>query len=74
VILWFLQESKKHSKKNKGEKEVVNLKQRFLNERHFWNGRGLSDLAKHPYIFEVVKDLNLDFFAVMETNKTDNFK
>jgi len=37
----------------------------------FWNSRGLSDLAKFRYISDAVKDLKLDFIAVMETGKQD---
>lgn len=38
---------------------------------HFWNNKGLSNLAKFKYIYNVVKDHNLDFIAVMETVKLD---
>ncbi|KAJ1275216.1 hypothetical protein BS78_05G119400, partial [Paspalum vaginatum] len=40
----------------------------------FWNSRGLLDLAKYRYISDAVRDLNLDFFAVMETGKQDMSK
>ncbi|WVZ52760.1 hypothetical protein U9M48_003788 [Paspalum notatum var. saurae] len=36
--------------------------------------KGLSDLAKYRYVSEAVRDLNLDFFAVMETGKQDMSK
>lgn len=36
---------------------------------YFWNNRVLSDLAKSKYISDVVKNFNLDFIAVMETDK-----
>jgi hypothetical protein len=37
----------------------------------YWNSRGLSDLAKHRYIEEVIKESNLDFVAIMESGKQD---
>jgi hypothetical protein len=37
----------------------------------YWNSRGLSDLAKHRYIAEVIKESNLDFVAIMESGKQD---
>ena len=37
----------------------------------YWNSRGLSDLAKHRYILEAIREHNLDFVAVMETRKKD---
>jgi hypothetical protein len=40
----------------------------------FWNSRGLSDLAKYRYILEAMRDHNLDFLAIMETEKNDMSK
>jgi len=37
----------------------------------YWNSRGLSDLAKHRYILEAIREPNLDFVDVMETGKKD---
>ncbi|KAL5681451.1 hypothetical protein ACJX0J_007836, partial [Zea mays] len=37
----------------------------------FWNSRGLLDLAKYRYISEALRDHNLDFLAIMETEKND---
>jgi hypothetical protein len=37
----------------------------------YWNGRGLSDLAKHRYITEAIKESNPDFVAIMESGKQD---
>jgi hypothetical protein len=37
----------------------------------FWNSRGLSDLAKHRYIADAIKERNLDFVAIMESGKQD---
>ena len=37
----------------------------------YWNSRGFSDLAKYRYISEAIKEHNLDFVAVMETQKKD---
>jgi hypothetical protein len=46
-------------------------KKGFPNERIFWNSKGLSDLAKHGYIADVIKEGNLDFVAIMESGKQD---
>jgi len=35
----------------------------------YWNSRGLSDLAKYRYISEAIREQNLNFVAVMETEK-----
>jgi hypothetical protein len=35
----------------------------------FWNSRGLSDLAKHRYIADAIKERNMDFVAIMESGK-----
>jgi hypothetical protein len=40
----------------------------------FWNSRGLLDLAKYRYISEALRDHNLDFLAIMETEKNDMSK
>jgi hypothetical protein len=37
----------------------------------FWNRRGLSYLAKHRYIADAIKEINLDFVAIMESRKQD---
>jgi glycerol-3-phosphate cytidylyltransferase-like family protein len=49
-------------------------KETFSMKSLFWNSERLSDLAKFKYIYDVVKDHNLDFIAVMETVKLDMFK
>jgi hypothetical protein len=40
-----------------------------LMKAYFWKNIVLSDLAKFKYISAVVKNFNLDFIAVMETDK-----
>ena len=37
----------------------------------FWNGRGLSDLAKTRFLSDVTKEQQLDFIALLETGKKD---
>jgi hypothetical protein len=57
--------SKKRSKKKTIEKIISQMKGMF------WNSRGLSDLAKHRYIADGIKERNLDFVAIMESGKQD---
>jgi exonuclease III len=38
----------------------------------FWNSDGFRDTAKHSFVHETIKDLKLDFFAIIETGR-DNF-
>jgi hypothetical protein len=35
----------------------------------FWNCRSQRDLAKHTFLHNVARDNNLDFIALLETNK-----
>jgi hypothetical protein len=46
-------------------------KKGFQMKGFFWNSKGLSDLAKHGYIADVIKEGNLDFVAIMESGKQD---
>jgi hypothetical protein len=48
---------------------IVKIIRSALMKGYFWNNRVLSDLAKFKYISAVVKNFNLDFIAVMETDK-----
>jgi hypothetical protein len=38
----------------------------------FWNSDGFRDTAKHCFVHETIRDLKLDFFAIIETGR-DNF-
>ena len=33
----------------------------------FWNSRGLTDLAKHRYLAEMVREEQINFIALSET-------
>jgi hypothetical protein len=35
----------------------------------YWNSIGVSDLAKHRYIVDAIKERNPDFVAIMESGK-----
>ena len=35
----------------------------------FWNCRGLRDLAKHTFLRDTAGENNLDFIALLETNR-----
>ena len=32
----------------------------------FWNSDGFRDSAKHSFVHETIRDLKLDFFAIIE--------
>jgi hypothetical protein len=36
-----------------------------------WNGEGFRDPAKHSFVRETIKDYRLDFFAILETGRSD---
>jgi exonuclease III len=36
----------------------------------FWNSNGLRDQAKPRFLFDLTKEQQLDFIAILETKKT----
>ncbi|KAL5662453.1 hypothetical protein ACJX0J_029578, partial [Zea mays] len=37
----------------------------------FWNSRGLRDLAKSTFLYDTSLEYDLDFVALLETNRKD---
>jgi hypothetical protein len=37
----------------------------------FWNGEGFRDPAKHSFVHETIRNFKLDFFAILETGRSD---
>jgi hypothetical protein len=37
----------------------------------FWNSNGFKDPKKHKYISDLTKENNLEFIAVLETERSD---
>ena len=37
----------------------------------FWNSRGLRDLAKSTFLYDTSLEYDLDFMALLETNRKD---
>jgi exonuclease III len=37
----------------------------------FWNSNGLRDLAKHIFLFEIMRENHLDFIAILESKRNE---
>jgi hypothetical protein len=37
----------------------------------FWNGGGFGDTAKHHFVHDSIREHKLDFFAILETGRSN---
>jgi hypothetical protein len=59
------------AKKSRGKKESEYSIQKLSMKGMFWNSNGLRDQAKFRFLFDTIKENQLDFIALLETKRND---